>query len=208
MTQLSARRSATRERLLQAAAEAFAESGVLGATVEQICDKAGFTRGAFYSNFESKTDLCLALMAAQSKRSYEALAKAADHLDEDPGPLTTEKFQANIRTILAVVLDQMDSDESVLFSMEMRAYVVRNPEVLPVYREFDRKLSASFTDLVERLLKSHGMKMRLPASEAFPLLAGVSEHALLNARIRGQSREDAIVELARTVEVLIAPRDD
>jgi AcrR family transcriptional regulator len=54
---ISARRQATRERVLEAAGEVFAERGFHGASVEDICERAGFTRGAFYSNFSSKDDL-------------------------------------------------------------------------------------------------------------------------------------------------------
>ena len=52
MTHVTARRAATRERLIDAAIDVFAEKGVLGASVEEICEDAGFTRGAFYSNFD------------------------------------------------------------------------------------------------------------------------------------------------------------
>jgi len=51
----------TRERLLDAAAEAFAEHGVDGASIDDIAARAGFSRGAFYSNFRDKTELLIAL---------------------------------------------------------------------------------------------------------------------------------------------------
>ena len=54
-------RENTRARLLDAAAQVFAEVGLDGASVEAVCDRAGFTRGAFYSNFESKDELFLML---------------------------------------------------------------------------------------------------------------------------------------------------
>ena len=50
-------RENTRARLLEAAAQVFAEAGLDGASVEAVCERAGFTRGAFYSNFESKDEL-------------------------------------------------------------------------------------------------------------------------------------------------------
>ena len=62
MSEISARRSATRDRLVDAALGVFAEKGVVGASVEEISEAAGFTRGAFYSNFESKDELCLAAL--------------------------------------------------------------------------------------------------------------------------------------------------
>lgn len=51
----------TRRRLLDAAAEVFAEHGFDGASIDEISARAGFTRGAFYSNFSDKTDLLITL---------------------------------------------------------------------------------------------------------------------------------------------------
>ena len=41
---LSARRARTRQRLMAAAVQVFAERGVIGSSVEEICEAAGFTR--------------------------------------------------------------------------------------------------------------------------------------------------------------------
>ncbi|NUR95181.1 MAG: helix-turn-helix transcriptional regulator, partial [Kribbellaceae bacterium] len=65
------RRSNTRARLLEGALEVFAERGFHGASVEDICERAGFTRGAFYSNFGSKDELVLALFQATTDRLLE-----------------------------------------------------------------------------------------------------------------------------------------
>lgn len=51
----------TAERLVEGARKAFTERSYHGASVEQICEAAGLTRGAFYSGFASKEDLFLAL---------------------------------------------------------------------------------------------------------------------------------------------------
>ncbi|MGD7789113.1 TetR/AcrR family transcriptional regulator [Propionibacteriaceae bacterium Y1700] len=208
VTQLTARRSATRERLLQAAVEVFAEAGVLGASVEQICERAGFTRGAFYSNFDSKDDLCLALLQAQGQKSYEAIERHTRENQPEPGPVSPETVRANVRSILSLLLDQMDSDASVLFAMEMRAYAVRTPSVLPVYREVSMGLTNLFSDLVEGLLDAHHMKLKLPPAQAFTLLSAMCEYALLNAKVMQRDRDAAVEELADTIELLLAPADD
>ncbi len=54
-------RERTREKLLDAAADAFAEHGFEGASIDDIAARAGFTRGAFYSNFADKTELLVTL---------------------------------------------------------------------------------------------------------------------------------------------------
>jgi AcrR family transcriptional regulator len=44
----------TRTRLLESAAELFARGGYEGASVDLIAESAGYSKGGFYSNFESK----------------------------------------------------------------------------------------------------------------------------------------------------------
>ena len=52
----------TRERLLEAAAEVFSRRGFHDASVEEVAEEAGFSKGAVYSNFASKEELFLALL--------------------------------------------------------------------------------------------------------------------------------------------------
>ncbi|MGJ7909308.1 TetR/AcrR family transcriptional regulator, partial [Actinopolyspora sp. H202] len=73
---ISARRARTRDRLLTAAVAVFAERGVNGASVEEICDAASFTRGAFYSNFADKSDLVLALLDRSMTVQFSAAQQA------------------------------------------------------------------------------------------------------------------------------------
>ena len=52
----------TRVKLIESAERAFVRVGFDAASVEQISAEAGFSRGAFYSNFESKDELFLELL--------------------------------------------------------------------------------------------------------------------------------------------------
>jgi AcrR family transcriptional regulator len=52
----------TSERLLNAARDIFSTKGFIEASVEDIAATAGYSRGAFYSNFEGRTDLLLELL--------------------------------------------------------------------------------------------------------------------------------------------------
>lgn len=61
-------RANTRTRLLTAAYEEFCARGFQATTVEHICTRAGFTRGAFYSNFSTTDELFLALWDQQADR--------------------------------------------------------------------------------------------------------------------------------------------
>src|SRR6201985_2583546 len=55
-------RDQTTQRLLEAAQRLIAKKGLSAASVEDIAEAAGYTRGAFYSNFGSKSDLFIELL--------------------------------------------------------------------------------------------------------------------------------------------------
>src|SRR5260370_33295332 len=58
----SERRARTREQLLEAAASVYADRGLEGATLDDVAEKAGFTKGAVYDHFGSKDNLLAALL--------------------------------------------------------------------------------------------------------------------------------------------------
>ena len=65
----------TRTRLLESAAELFARGGYEGASVDLIAESAGYSKGAFYSNFGSKEAIFLELLDAHKRREIEALGQ-------------------------------------------------------------------------------------------------------------------------------------
>ena len=65
----------TRTRLLDSAAQLFARGGNEGASVDLIAENAGYSKGAFYSNFESKEAIFLELLDIHKRREIEALAQ-------------------------------------------------------------------------------------------------------------------------------------
>lgn len=52
----------TRARLIETADRMFAEGGINAASLRSLCERAGFSQGAFYSNFASKEDLLLCVL--------------------------------------------------------------------------------------------------------------------------------------------------
>src|SRR4051794_30033157 len=81
MTQAE-RRDATRRKLVASAARVFAEKGFSGASIEQISDDAGLSRGAFYAHFTDKSELFLAVLDQMVDGLQQLVADAPGR----PGP--------------------------------------------------------------------------------------------------------------------------
>lgn len=71
----------TRAALIDAAEKVFLREGFEHASVEQITEAAGFSRGAFYSNFSDKDELALAVIDKRRRevaRALRALQRISD----------------------------------------------------------------------------------------------------------------------------------
>src|SRR5438552_6465295 len=117
------RRQLTREALISAAAEVFTAKGFHGASLDEIADAAGFTKGAIYSNFASKDEL---LGAVIDHLKETTLAAVADAMDADGGgdPRRDAVAAANTWSNL-----MGRSADLLPLSLELRLLAVRNDDV-------------------------------------------------------------------------------
>ena len=83
-------RDQTTQRLLDAAQKLIAKKGLSAASVEDIAEAAGYTRGAFYSNFRSKQELLLELL----RRDHETMQAGLQGIFEEGG--TREEMEARV----------------------------------------------------------------------------------------------------------------
>ncbi|HET8928335.1 MAG TPA: helix-turn-helix domain-containing protein, partial [Microbacterium sp.] len=68
-------REVTRTRILQAARRLFLARGFTRVTIEDVAAKAGYTRGAVYSNFAGKGELFLALVEERFEAQHAGVAE-------------------------------------------------------------------------------------------------------------------------------------
>ncbi len=99
----------TREHLLTAAADVFSRRGFHAASVEEVAEAAGYSKGAVYSNFASKDDLFLALLDRHLAQELAAVAHRvapdparADGLAEPPHPFSRHLEEGRTWNILAM----------------------------------------------------------------------------------------------------------
>lgn len=187
----SARRAKTRERLMDAAFDVFSEMGIHAASVELICERADFSRGAFYSNFSSKEELFLAMAARGNKTQLEILRSGVEGMGEmlpallgpNPGKLTS----ANLGKIVAGFLDhQSDNARWALFQSELRMLAMRDPEVGTVYLEQQHDVNTEFGIIIAAAFDAVGLTLSLSANETARLLILTYEQALQEAIMRGE----------------------
>src|SRR6201987_1228228 len=145
-------RDATRDKLFEAAARVFEEQGINAASIEAIAAAAGFTRGAFYSNFKSKDELIFAMLedhVEQSiRRNLDLLAKHKDLAD----------FLEALRTVDRSRQDPLG--RSPLLHMEMILFVARAEQRRPELAKRLRARRRLIAEIVETTLKNSGKPPR------------------------------------------------
>ncbi len=156
------RRAQTRARLLDAAFEAFAEDGLGRCTVEQICERAGFTRGAFYSNFTSLEELFLAMW---EQRSAAMLAEVSAVLENDVA--IPDQREAVEFVLSAVPVD----DKWFRITSEFTAHALRNPDLRRMMVAREEAIRAALTPVLLRLLARVGRDVPDPVALGRALIA-------------------------------------
>jgi AcrR family transcriptional regulator len=141
-------RDDTRDKLFEAAARVFEDQGIGGASIEAIALAAGFTRGAFYSNFASKDELIIAMLenhVEQSiRRMHELLARHKNLADFIDALKTMDRSQ------------QDPLGRSPLLHMEMILFVSRAEKRRPELAQRLRARRKLIADIVETTAKNSG----------------------------------------------------
>lgn len=147
------RRAETRARLIEAAFHVFAQEGFGRATVEQICEHAGFTRGAFYSNFASLDELFLAMWERNTGQLTAALRAAVGA--EVRKPSSWDELEAYARRLIGSV--PVD-DHWYRVSAEFTAHALRNPSLKCVIAAREEAILAELLPILARALQAAGRR--------------------------------------------------
>ncbi|WP_409495313.1 TetR/AcrR family transcriptional regulator [Amycolatopsis sp. cmx-11-12] len=179
-------REQTRQRLLTAAAELFAERGVNGTSVEQIAERAGFTRGAFYGNFDGKHELVVELLRRRTQREAEEVTALRDGVGS---------FAEMMDRLRAWNVERAEHLGGWLtLRTELALYALRNPEARPLVGEGEKSTRALLETSIKTELAARGVEP--PADPAFlALILHALEDGLLLQRFlspEGTGDEDVV----------------
>jgi AcrR family transcriptional regulator len=184
-TRRDEQRERTRGELIDAAAEAFAQHGFHGASVDLIAEVAGYTKGAVYSNFRSKEELFLELLDRQLDATVDVLATVVDEVPPE------ERAAA-----LAERASQLEVLEGSWFLLEAEflLYAARHPDPAIRARVATRQqhTRARITELVQRHLDDVGADPNISAEDLARLLMatadGLTQAALVDETARDGGR--------------------
>ena len=185
------RRQQTRAQLLDAAGRVFARRGFHAATVDEVAEAAGYTKGAVYSNFANKDELFLALLdqrlAAQLQEveALYAIESSEELLAAMPG--RTEREFAAARDFGALILE---------FSL----YAMRNPaaqaELARRYRELRSRMAELIAKRYARRQTSPPMPPEHLAALALATDAGLFlQYSAEPGALPWELRADAMIQL-------------
>jgi len=176
------RRLRTREALLDAAAVVFTRRGFQGASLDEIAETAGYTRGAIYKHFSDKEDLLHEVCVRLNERTFA-------EFDEVPGvELGFVEYATNPDAAHAVIAhwtQTIERDrEFRIVMLEFLLQAMRNPDLRERAREFGQRNVALIADYMTHHAESAGEKLPLPAADIAALFGiasdGFAEAMLIN----------------------------
>jgi AcrR family transcriptional regulator len=162
------RQQQTRQDLLDAAARVFVRRGFQGSSVEEISAEAGYTRGAFYSNFSSKEELFVELLHDRVYAGYTEMYEAGLR-DRDRTPTLRETGE-----MLAAI--QARTEERWLFRLwfECLAQAGRDERLRELASTFWRGNRARGQKLIETAMPHHADRAKAISTAMIALDIGLA----------------------------------
>jgi len=174
----------TRSCLMRSAAKLFAQRGFRDASIDDVAEDAGFTKGAFYANFASKEDLFLAMLDEHFARRVQEIERlvAADGTDAEKAMQAGADFNR--------MLSSDPEWQRLLF--EFTAYAVRNnefrAELVARSQALRARLSAALATRAEQL----GIESTIPVDELALMIGAMARGVAAERLLEGDQVPDEL----------------
>jgi AcrR family transcriptional regulator len=145
------RQARTRSELIDAAERLFTTQGFHATSVDAVAAEAGYTKGAVYSNFDSKEDLFFAIY----ERRLDVRLAEFDAIFRE-APTTQEGFQRVVRTAGARA---RDGDGWLAVFFEFWAHVLRHPPLRKRFAELHGRIVTPLAEASVRLARERGEEL-------------------------------------------------
>ncbi|WIB76778.1 TetR/AcrR family transcriptional regulator [Curtobacterium sp. MCPF17_002] len=188
-------RAEVRERLLNAGAEVFAEQGVHEARLDEVAARAGFSKGAVYSNFSSKEDLVGQVMQRATNLVLGELREL----------VSVDIAAVDIADVVRAAFGRHDQSAQFALLSEFRGYASRHPEFLPEFVRQRRELQDGVLELVRLWFGAHPeVDPGMPLEDFATVLIGANVGIVFDSAALPEVNPGEIV--ARLVEAVIRRR--
>ena len=165
----------TRTCLMEAAARVFTKRGLQQASIDEVAEDAGYTKGAFYANFKSKEELFLAMLDERFAERLEEI----DRVMSTSADVTDQAHEAGADFMRYV---SADPEWQRLF-FEFAAYAARNEEFRQELVTRYRTLRDRIAQGLARRAEEAGVEPPFPADQValmtFAMANGVALERLL-----------------------------
>ena len=166
----------TRAALIASARHVFATRGFEGASLDEIADAAGYTRGAIYRHFANKEDL---LFAVSDTINTEVLDTFAEELDLEDASALDDNRQYAAMFIRALT----GNKEMWALSLEWSLYQYRNPAVRERSADARRQHRARVAAFMEHYSAAQGFTFKVPPETLAAIFLMASDGFAQAARI-------------------------
>jgi AcrR family transcriptional regulator len=164
----------TRSSLLRAAAKVFCKQGLEGATVDQVAEAAGYTKGAFYANFKSKEELFLVMLDERFAQELERIDRALAG--------TKEPLQEARAAAADFIHFAGDADWPRLY-FQFAAHAARNEEFRQEFATRCHAMRERVVQVFERWTDSVGFELPLPVEDIAAMTHFMADGFLLDRLI-------------------------
>lgn len=178
------KKARTRERLLDAAIGVFAEHGYAGATLDAIAAEAGLTKGAVYSNFESKEDLFFALIDRGLGADLTVLA-------DESRPLV-ERFVDFVSASVAVAESRRGRAYSAL-ELEFALLAQRDERARALVREINQRTRERLGAFLDEQAAREGLALPMEGQAFATMLLGALRGILQQRAIDPEAVSEELV---------------
>ena len=198
------RKENTRTRLVRASLDVFVEKGIDGATVDDLVTAAGFTRGAFYSNFSTKEEVFSELFASVTEELLGIMRTAV----EEAMSLHAEAGDDRVMVAVFEAIRPFGRQWYLLYS-DAISRSLRDEELrgrLAVQRE---RLRDEIGDLLMRGMTMTGERPLLAPEDLAQLLVGIFVDLMLREQMDGRDvTELAATTILGTLRAFVVPEGD
>ena len=177
----------TREHLMQAAQKLFSQSGLNGTSIDKIVANAGFTKGAFYSNFATKEDLMLAILEQHKEKVFSQMQDL----------IIATKKEDLIGVIQNWLSHSAGDKDWILFSAELEMNAARNPELSKSFKQFMDMQYDKMAIALDTIFSKLGKNPPIPTIELARVLKNLIHSSALNSIACGETdaKTDEIMAL-------------